>query len=94
MSQNTAVPLITIPGVVASHVLGTSNTELGSGELTLAPPPDAKSDAQPAVSRRPVLTLTVGKAALPLYETTTFGTVAGDERIYVFRPELGDDIKG
>lgn len=84
--MTTPTPLVTIPGCTAEHVLGKSNAQLGSGDLTLV--------ASGATSRTPALTLTVGKAAFPLFESTSFGTVAGDERIYVFHPELGDDVKG
>lgn len=89
MSQN-APTFITIPGTTAAHVVGSSTVDIGSGNLTLVP----ASAASHTTTKATLLTLTVGGAAFPLYSTTTFGTVAGDERIYVFRPELGDDIKG
>ena len=88
----TVHPLVTIPGTIASHVLGTSVTELGSGDLTLVAT-DIGDVASPAANTT-ILTLTVGNAAFSLYAATKFGTVAGDERIYVFQPALGDDIKG
>lgn len=91
MSENMNTPLVTIPGCVATHILDTNMAELGSGDLTLVAPPNTSGDVG---MRRPVLTLTLGNAALPLYSSTEFGTVAGDERLYVFRPELGEDIKG
>ena len=86
MSQSTQ-PLVTIPGAAAFHVLGTTATELGSGDLTLVA---SHVNESGAASK---LTLTVGTAAFSLYGTSGFGTVAGDERIYVFRPDLGD-VKG
>lgn len=86
----TTIPIVILPGTTATHILGSSAVELDTGDLTLSRP---TTDAG-AQGRTPVLTLSVGKAAFPLYDTTAMGTVAGDERVYVFRPELGDDIKG
>ena len=37
-----------------------------------------------------ILTLTVGKAAFPLFRSTMFGTMDGDERVYLFQPKLGE----
>lgn len=91
MSKTIPPPLIVIPGCTAAHILGTSTNELGSGDLSLVPPPQGNGQAP---EKRHVLTLTVGKAAFQLHDSTEFGTVAGDERLYVFRPELGEDIKG
>lgn len=89
--SHSRVPLVTIQGTIATHVLGTSSANIGDGDLTLVAA--TAGDAEPA-TKKAVLTLTIGNAAFPLYDTTTFGTVAGDERVYVFRPELGEDIKG
>ncbi|TFK85394.1 hypothetical protein K466DRAFT_494844, partial [Polyporus arcularius HHB13444] len=54
-------PLITIPGVLAAQVLGEETTVLSEGTLSLILMP--KSDH----TNEPVLTLTVGKAAFPLF---------------------------
>ncbi|GJE99673.1 hypothetical protein PsYK624_159440 [Phanerochaete sordida] len=91
MSESGSPPLVTIPGCTATHVLGTTSTEIGNGDLTLVPPPRGSTASD---AKRHVLTLTVGKAAFPLHSSTDFGTVAGDERIYVFKPDLGADIQG
>lgn len=42
----------------------------------------------------PLLTLTVGKAAFPLFKTTTFGTLADDSRTYLFTPQVEGADKG
>ncbi|RPD53899.1 hypothetical protein L226DRAFT_469953 [Lentinus tigrinus ALCF2SS1-7] len=59
-------PLISIPGVIAAQVLNEETTVLSEGTLSLILMP--KSDQH----SEPVLTLTVGKAAFPLYKSTTF----------------------
>jgi len=42
----------------------------------------------------PVIMLSVGKAAFPLFKTTLFGTLADDERVYLFAPEMGGHMSG
>ncbi|THH32717.1 hypothetical protein EUX98_g1458 [Antrodiella citrinella] len=81
---------ITIPGVVATHVVAKSEVELGNGDLTLIVAAPQASGA--TVETTPILTLTVGKAAFPLFNNTDFGTVAGDERLYVFSPQVGEKV--
>lgn len=77
---------ITIPDTTASHVVGDTSLDIAHGELTLALAlPSENQD------KTPLFTLTIGKAAFPLYKNTVFGTMAGDERMYVFEPELGDE---
>lgn len=71
--------------MTATHVLGTAEVELARGDLTLAP----TASSQPSAAQ-PVLLLTVGGAAFPLYQATTFGTVADNERVYLFKPEIQD----
>ena len=56
--------------------------ELDYGNLTLTL--DISSSTTGA------LTLTVGKAAFTLHKTTLFGTVADNDLVYVFRPEVTD----
>ena len=77
--------LITIHSAVASHVLGETEVDLARGDLTL-------SSVAPAhlTDSTPVLVLTVGHAAFPLHPTTIFGTIADDELVYVFKPEVED----
>ena len=87
-------PLVTIPGVTATHVLGGSSVELADGDLSLVSTPSLRSPTTETAGKKPLLTLTVGKAAFPLYSDTIFGTVEGDERVYIFQPELGADVKG
>lgn len=90
-------PLVTIPGCSAKHILGSSSVELADGDLTLV---STHSEVHPSTnttetqSKKLLLTLTVDKAAFPLYSDTVFGTVEGDERVYIFQPELGPDVKG
>ncbi|KAL6306508.1 hypothetical protein BKA93DRAFT_824041 [Sparassis latifolia] len=99
--QPTATPeiLVEIPSAVAYHVLGDSTAVLGEGELALVLTRLSGVSAPPApapggVSRTPVLALTVGRAAFPLFEDTVFGTLAGDQRAYVFTPEIGGERGG
>ncbi len=87
-SESGDQPLITIPGALAAQVLGEETTVLSEGTLSLILMP--KSDH----SNDPVLTLTVGKAAFPLYKSTVFGTLADDSRTYVFTPEVEGVNKG
>ena len=77
-------PLVTIPGVLAAQVLGEQTTILSEGTLSLVLMPQSDH------STEPVLTLTVGKAAFTLHKTTLFGTVADNDLVYVFRPEVTD----
>ena len=86
--------LVTIPGCTATHVLGGASVDLADGDLTLVSTPEIRSPTAPTSGKKPMLTLTVGKAAFPLYKDTVFGTVSGDERVYIFQPDLGEDIKG
>lgn len=89
-------PLVTVPGTTATHVLGGSSVDLANGDLTLVSTPTIRSatSESEAPNKKPLLTLTVGKAAFPLYKDTVFGTVEGDERVYIFQPDLGEDVKG
>jgi len=90
--------LVLIPDVVATHVLGESTAELGKGDLSLLLTEDvnvsAPTSPTKASGRTPVLTLSVGKAAFPLFKTTVFGTLADDMRVYVFTPEIGGEVGG
>ena len=90
-------PAVSIPGVTAVHVVGKSEVELGRGDLTLilTQPPVSSPSSSTSISGKdqmPVLALTVGKAAFQLYKTTDFGTVAGDERVYLFSPQVGEKV--
>ena len=69
-------------------MLGEETTILSEGTLSLVLIP------QPEHSTEPVLTLTVGKAAFPLYKSTVFGTLADDSRTYVFTPDVEGVNKG
>lgn len=82
---------LTIPGTVAYHVVGDTAVELAQGDLTVIVP---SSSTETATEKKPVLTITVAHAAFQVYSNTTFGTVAGDERVYVFQPDLGKGISG
>lgn len=76
---------VTIPFATASHVLGETTVELAKGDLVL-------STVAPSQSKDPksVLLLTVGASAFQLRPTTTFGTVADNEMVYIFTPEIHD----
>ena len=89
-----ATLLITIPGCTATHVLGGTSVGLADGDLTLVSAPSVHSSTDNSDEKKVLLTLTVDKAAFPLYKETVFGTVEGDERVYIFQPDLGEDIKG
>lgn len=94
MSSQTT-PLVNIPGCIATHILGETSVELANGDLALVSTPESVHSPTAATGEQKILlTLTVGKAAFPLYKETVFGTVEGDERVYVFQPDLGEDIKG
>ncbi|KAI0738201.1 hypothetical protein C8Q80DRAFT_1347854, partial [Daedaleopsis nitida] len=80
-------PLVTIPGTVAAQVLGEETTILSEGLLSLVLMPKSEEDG-------PLLTLTVGKSAFPLYKSTTFGTLDGDSRTYLFTPDVEGLNKG
>ena len=92
MSSQT--PVVTIPGVTAVHVVGKSEVELGNGDLSLilTPPPTSHASSSSSEDPQPVLVLTVGGAAFPLYKNTDFGTLAGDERVYLFAPHVGEKV--
>ncbi|KAH9943581.1 hypothetical protein B0H21DRAFT_779706 [Amylocystis lapponica] len=85
-SETTSKTVVEIPSTVATHVLGDTVS-----------PPHTKYPVPPAYNGTddlPDLTLTVGKAAFPLFKTTLFGTLASDDRAYVFTPELGGRESG
>ncbi|OJT03973.1 hypothetical protein TRAPUB_5302 [Trametes pubescens] len=88
-SQSTA-SLVTIPGAVAAQVLGQETTVLSEGTLSLA----VISQRTQGENVEPLLTLTVGKAAFPLFKTTAFGTLADDSRTYLFTPQVEGADKG
>ncbi|CDO76654.1 hypothetical protein BN946_scf184986.g7 [Trametes cinnabarina] len=69
---------ITIPGVTAHHVLADMNVTLGAGDLNLM--------AEAGGGRE--LKLTVGGAAFSLDKKTEFGTLEGDSRAYIFKPDI------
>jgi hypothetical protein len=77
---------VTIPFVTAVHVLGETAVELAKGDMALTTVSRPKPD-----DSKSILVLTVATMAFPLYATTTFGTVANDELVYVFQPEIEDD---
>lgn len=79
---------VTIPNVTVTHVVGDTITELARGDLTLmtANALDTKPGSDPLA----VLTLTVGNAVFSLHRKTVFGTLADNERTYVFTPEMGE----
>lgn len=81
---------LTIPGTVAYHVVGETSVELAQGDLTVI----ASSSNSHAIPKSPVLVLTVAQAAFQIYEDTIFGTVEGDDRVYVFKPSLGEGVSG
>lgn len=90
--------LVQIPSTVAVHILGESAVVLGQGDLivvsTKASEVSAPTSAFNPVNHTPLLTLTVGEAAFPLFKSTTFGTLADDLRSYVFTPEIGGEQGG
>ncbi len=88
-SQSTA-SLVTIPGAVAAQVLGQETAVLSEGTLSLA----VISQRTQGENVEPLLTLTVGKAAFPLFKTTAFGTLADDSRTYLFTPQVEGADKG
>lgn len=79
---------VTIHNVTATHVVGSTAVELARGDMTL-------STTTPETNHRvhdpkAILILSIGEAAFPLHLGTIFGTVAGDEHVYVFKPEIHD----
>ena len=82
---------LTIPGTSAYHVVGEISTELAHGDLTVIVSTASLPDT---AGRHPILVLTVAQAAFQIYEDTVFGTVDGDERVYVFKPDLGEGVSG
>ena len=81
---------LTIPGTFAYHVVGETSVELAQGDLTII----ASASNSQAVPNSPVLVLTVAQAAFQIYEDTVFGTVEGDDRVYIFKPNFGEGISG
>lgn len=79
-SAGSATQSVTIPDVNVTHVIGDTNVELVRGDLTL-------SSANSAARLNSVLILSVGKASFSLQKDTLFGTVADEERVYIFCPE-------
>lgn len=77
---------VTIHSVVATHVIADKSVELGRGDLTLS---TLDASGKPGKDKRIVLTLRVGEAVFPLHRATVFGTLAENERTYVFSPEFG-----
>ena len=75
---------VSIPDCSATHIIGDTALDIGHGDLVLAAASPRKETGP-----GPVLMLSIGKAAFPLYQNTVFGTVSGDERVYVFKPDLG-----
>ncbi|KAI8977791.1 hypothetical protein BD414DRAFT_517035 [Trametes punicea] len=73
IASQTSEPLVTIPGVIIAQVLGEETTILAHGKLFLDVIPDSEENAG-----KPLLTLSVGRVTLPLFSTTTFGTLAND----------------
>ncbi|KAI0347419.1 hypothetical protein BDW22DRAFT_1351848 [Trametopsis cervina] len=90
-TNTTHMTILTFPGVTAYHVVGDSSVELAHGDLALIAPESPTAGNE---EKAPVLMLTVGSAAFQLYNNTVFGTVAEDERVYVFKPELGEGVSG
>ncbi|OCH85848.1 hypothetical protein OBBRIDRAFT_739112 [Obba rivulosa] len=89
--------LVEIPDAIAAHVLGQSSVVLGEGTLAIVSTQSSSlaAPAQGGFEDTPILTLTVGSAAFPLFRTSTFGTLAnGDYRTYVFTPEIGSEKGG
>jgi hypothetical protein len=82
---------LTIPGTSAYHVLGETSVELARGDLTVIAP---NAPHVPTTGKTAILVLAIAQAAFQIYSDTVFGTVAGDERVYVFRPDLGEDVSG
>ncbi|KAI0643364.1 hypothetical protein C8Q79DRAFT_978510 [Trametes meyenii] len=89
ISSQSLEALVTIPGVIAAQVLGEETSVLSEGPLSLV-----MLSKQEDEDENPLLTLTVGKAAFPLYKTTTFGTLADDSRTYLFVPQVEGADKG
>lgn len=83
---------VTIPNTIVKHVLGDSDILLAEADLNLfvlPTPSEPSSHAQAeAKDEEPIMTLTVGKAAFPLFRTTLFGTLADDETAYIFSPPI------
>lgn len=80
---------LTIPSTVVKHVLGDSDIHLADGDLNiyLHSSPEATVDPEQR-DKLPIMTLSVGKAAFPLFRSTLFGTLADDETAYVFSPPI------
>lgn len=84
-------PFLTIPGTSAYHVVGNASVDLAHGDLTVVIPSMTNSIAS---GKTPVLLLAVGQAAFQLYGSTVLGTLAGDDRVYLFQPDLGEGVSG
>lgn len=79
---------VTIPSVTATHVVGKTTVELARGDLVLSttsPTTDSR-----VVDPKAILLLSVGQATFPLHLSTIFGTLADDDRVYMFKPEIQD----
>ena len=85
------LPSLTIPDTYAYHVVGHTPVPLAHGDLTIVVPTMSNPFS---TGKSPVLLLTVGRAAFQLYSTTVLGTLAADDRVYLFQPELGDGVSG
>lgn len=85
------LPTLTIPDTYAYHVVGHTPVPLAHGDLSVV----LASMSNPiATEKTPVLMLTVGRAAFQLYSSTVFGTLASDERVYLFQPDVDEGISG
>ncbi|KAI0795915.1 hypothetical protein C8Q75DRAFT_744364 [Abortiporus biennis] len=94
MTSEQLESLVSIPSTVVTHVLGDTSVDLAQGDLNLYKQPDespqlSPTETEPAVYDKPILTITIGKAAFPLFKKTVFGTLADDSKVYLFSPELG-----
>jgi hypothetical protein len=105
--SNPVTTLVTIPDCKAVHILSTTIegedvsqtvSDLGDGDLTLIlASSDAIEGPVPGLNApdpediRIICTLSVGRAAFALYQSTLFGTLADEPNAYVFRPEIGGD---
>ena len=79
LRSGTEESLVNIPWCIAAQLLGEEIAILSEGMLSLVVVPKSEKEEEP------VLTLTVGKSAFPLYKNTVFGTLANDSRTYVFK---------
>ena len=87
--SNELSSVLTIPYTVAMHVLGDSEVQFAEGDLNLYLHSSHEGPVDLGQKDKlPIITLSIGKAAFPLFRSTLFGTLADDETAYVFSPPI------